>query len=1033
MSMTEPAHDASSAQPGYEPQPAEPGADLIAAIQSGEVEAMAAAWQQTNQLSPVGAAAAIKHVSEANLAEVLVKSLHTRAQSLNTAAAWSHAAEVAFAFGDEEIAKAAAGETLHRDPSSVNAVFILAVLANRRGEFDQASRAINELFDTVPEAKRESSIIIQLIVAMLGQWHPQEALATLDPVFEDLVAAGSKFDAYVLKARALAMMPERGSETTTAWENAMQTATPEQAAAVRLEYVDALSRVRRYDDALKEIEPVIKTTADPMALAVLQRVRANIFAEKGDFAGAIAAIEDLLSLIVDRKQRIEARLVQARLEVNRGQLSSAAARFDAALEEAKREKTKTRNEIRLQKARALAMLDVDLVAHDLDKLDKAEAGTEWPEPIDLRIGGLVIKGRVEEALEWFEDRLARAPQLATHPAAHQLRGDINLKLGRADVALAEYAQAINVSPDATDKRAWGAALMGAFTTQQWDLAVSIYEQCPESIKSMDSSMSVIAAVAYARSNRPETALKLTQEEKPLAAAVAPFRIQARAEAQMRLSQFDEVLKTVEGLTPADTSFEFWITAQLMRVQALNALGRFDEAAKFATAALEADHPTGDSLPGLVSLMRVALLLQRSGAFQQLKRVGDSHRDLDRGLTELEGLRSSVTVELLSASPEFDSLEYWLWLVKGDLLERAERNEESLAAYTRAYRIERAGSFAAIARGRGLTNTGAFTDAVIVFDEAISRAASATERANAFAGKGRALVRLKRFEQAITALQASLDARLTDPVDDSFVFELLGISYDAVGRHEAALKAFRQAWRLTKDLKQKPNLARGISSCYLRAGFASDAIAFLNKEAGDIDEPTIIFNRALAFDAVGDRRQAIKNLLRAKKEGLGAAQAELDRLDKPAGLGRWTYHWFGKQATPWRRITGVVLALVAASALAAPFYQWWFSAKVDWYLLLVPAVAALVLLALPNIQSITYEDGKLKLSAEPLAATGREATTGSASAITASAGFAEPLGPLAGFSVPTAALASPAQPYETQFKIEISSPEKSITAGVVASV
>jgi hypothetical protein len=45
------------------------------------------------------------------------------------------------------------------------------------------------------------------------------------------------------------------------------------------------------------------------------------------------------------------------------------------------------------------------------------------------------------------------------------------------------------------------------------------------------------------------------------------------------------------------------------------------------------------------------------------------------------------------------------------------------------------------------------------------------------------------------------------------------------------------------------------------------------------------------------------------------------------------------------------------------------------LLLVPSAVALVLLALPNMKTITVEAGKIKLSAEPLPATARDATAG----------------------------------------------------------
>jgi hypothetical protein len=44
-------------------------------------------------------------------------------------------------------------------------------------------------------------------------------------------------------------------------------------------------------------------------------------------------------------------------------------------------------------------------------------------------------------------------------------------------------------------------------------------------------------------------------------------------------------------------------------------------------------------------------------------------------------------------------------------------------------------------------------------------------------------------------------------------------------------------------------------------------------------------------------------------------------------------------------------------------------------LLLPSAVALVLLALPNMKSITVEAGKLKLSAEPLPANARDTTAG----------------------------------------------------------
>ena len=64
-------------------------------------------------------------------------------------------------------------------------------------------------------------------------------------------------------------------------------------------------------------------------------------------------------------------------------------------------------------------------------------------------------------------------------------------------------------------------------------------------------------------------------------------------------------------------------------------------------------------------------------------------------------------------------------------------------------------------------------------------------------------------------------------------------------------------------------------------------------------------------------------------------------------------------------------IIAATGLAAPLFQLWLQEKIDWYLLLLPSVVALLLLALPNMTSITIEGAGVKLTAEPLSATGRD--------------------------------------------------------------
>ena len=302
-----------------------------------------------------------------------------------------------------------------------------------------------------------------------------------------------------------------------------------------------------------------------------------------------------------------------------------------------------------------------------------------------------------------------------------------------------------------------------------------------------------------------------------------------------------------------------------------------------------------------------------------------------------------------------------------------RSEEALAAFTRAEQLEQHSGSAAVARGNALSRTGAFLEALTAFDIALTRASSAQERANAFAGKGRALVRLKKYEEAISALQSALDARLTEQDDDPGIFEQLGIAYDSLQRNEPAKRAFERAWELTPAENRSQNLARGITSAELRLGNPRAVLNFLDALPPELaKESTLQFNRALALDAIGQRRAAIRSLMAAQEQGLARAQAELDRLDAPAGIGRWTHYWFGTQTRPARLVCGIVLVIIAGTGLAAPLFQWWLNDKFDWYLLLLPSIIALVFLALPNLKSIGFEGAGVTLSVEPLPATGRDA-------------------------------------------------------------
>ena len=152
----------------------------------------------------------------------------------------------------------------------------------------------------------------------------------------------------------------------------------------------------------------------------------------------------------------------------------------------------------MQKAQTLAPNKVDLVLKDLDELDSTWDQPGWPIPIDLRITGLNAAGKFSEALEWLEARLARTPDIANHPAAHQIRAETLLKLGRTDDAMEECRRAVALAATTNDARGFAAILISAFGSQQWKAAVDAYEKLAQvdQASASDPTVRVIAAFNY---------------------------------------------------------------------------------------------------------------------------------------------------------------------------------------------------------------------------------------------------------------------------------------------------------------------------------------------------------------------------------------------------------------------------------------------------------------------------------------------------------------------------------------------------------
>ncbi|HWN07783.1 MAG TPA: tetratricopeptide repeat protein [Pyrinomonadaceae bacterium] len=956
---------------------------LLQAIRSDDGEGIAAAIDRLGEKFGTAAASPINAALAAcELKDKMLDTLTSRAKTTASAPASLQLAAAAAIVGRDDLAVEAADKALQIEPINANAAVVLVGAANRRGDYEEALRVIADLVAQVPAAGDEPIFIIQSAMAEIGRNQPKTALSGLEAGLPRLTAAGLEFDAQVVRARALCALTGRGDEVVSAWERAVVVARhPAQVEGARYELIAALWETGRYDECLREIDLALAATADR---AGGLKMRVNVLVKKGDIDGALAVMDDLLASAAPG-ERMDFCLQQAGICAMAGRWKDAAAHFDAAIAEvpkAAADANDRRHAIQMQKAQTLASHEIDLVISDLDQLDAAWTAGGWPVPLEVRVVGLMSAGRNADALAWLNQRLARSSTLAEHPAGHHLRAEILLKLGEIEEAMSEYERAVNAASTFTDPRAWGSALYCALTSQQWNGAVTAYQKLKElHPASVDSTVCVMAAQAYVRLGDPQKALDLTDGDPPILPNILMMRDLCRAEAQIRLGLYDEALATTaEALErfnsvraePTPFPTELVLSLHTFRAQAFNQTGQFEEARKAASAAIDIVDQPGSPVPGLTALVRLGLYMQRSVALFQLGETAAAQCDINEAIDGFERLRHSSVMTLMEGS-QFEEFEGALWYSKGLVLDAENRNEEALAAYTRAEKLEKQGSAAAIARGYALSSTGAFTEATFAFDVALTRAASPLERADAFAGKGRALVRLKKYEKAIAALQAALDARLTTLDDNPIVFEQLGLAYSALQRDGAAKRAFYRAWELSKPGKQQVNLARGITAADLRLGEPEKALAFIEGLTGEIpNDRALLFNRALALDALGRRPEAIPFMVRAKDAGLERAQRELDRLDVPTGLSRWTHYWFGPQASQKRRAFGITLAIIAATLLGAPLYQWGLSGKPEWYLVLVPSVVALLVLALPNMKSLGFEGGGLSVSVEPLSATGRDA-------------------------------------------------------------
>ena len=138
-----------------------------------------------------------------------------------------------------------------------------------------------------------------------------------------------------------------------------------------------------------------------------------------------------------------------------------------------------------------------------------------------------------------------------------------------------------------------------------------------------------------------------------------------------------------------------------------------------------------------------------------------------------------------------------WRTKGYLLADLGRQNESLAAYEEAIKIDPADALTWSEKGSQLVQLKRYNESLPAFERALELTpeSGSKERAQIWISKGEALNKTGRQEEALAAFQKSVDASekaLLSNANDTSVLELKGRALLKLGKYDEAIKAFEQA-------------------------------------------------------------------------------------------------------------------------------------------------------------------------------------------------------------------------------------------------
>jgi tetratricopeptide (TPR) repeat protein len=740
-----------------------------------------------------------------------------------------------------------------------------------------------------------------------------------------------------------------------------------------VEYGILLQTLGRTDEALARVERALSNApAEPVALALLQ-TRARILANSRRLEDAF----DAYAVVQARAPKGSARALTLleMAEVGESLARNAEARDSAAtaLDELPVDASFLTIRSRAYGVLVRASMNLGDKPAALDALDRLltlNPGVDVPLPLlRIRLDLLLQLGQQDRALETINELATKGAALATHPYVLFVRAEILRQLGRepADVLAAMRAAARVPQQLDGDALAW---LMAG-------MALAILEQWPEA----------------------ERALKRVEEIEPIAVTQTTY-VTYRALVERGLGHTSEALAVLDTAKNA-TGIEGTLV-NVSRGQVLLTLGRYDESAVAFQRAIELQQESGykdvtvlantflgraqallrlkrleeamegfdeslhllGNVRGFADVTRVAAMVGRAFVHHRQKRADEALKILDDAI--------KVSMQMSKALP-YRGLAWWC---KGVVMQEQEKGEEALTLFRRAGREGLPGNMASTSEGDTLLGLEDWDGALTAFEAALSLATDAEQKFDAYSGKGRALHRRHDMQQAVEAYRAALaldcDAAGTDPI----ICLRLGETYDALGRHRAALHAYRRGWQRDRSSGRSPDLALGVSAALIRLGENSEALAFL-EEAESVAKPDerLTYNRAVALIRLGEIEAARGLLARAADKGLVVARELLRSISRGAsGAKPWLDYWFGKEVELGKRVLGVLLLSFVGFSLLVPIWLVLSDFLIDWKILLAAPVVALLLLVLPGMRSFALSYGDLKVEASPSTSDASDAGT-----------------------------------------------------------